>query len=334
MKMTTQEIRPEWYGKPYYSLDAWCKNTLGRKCYKIALNAHMTCPNRDGSLDTRGCIFCSAGGSGDFAADITEWISHISAADADPDQSSRRSLSPNLIAYFQAYTNTYAPVPYLRQIYSEALSRSDVCGISIATRPDCLPDEVLSLLAELKTAFPNKFIWVELGLQTIHEQTARFIRRGYELPCFEKAFRKLQEINIPVIVHLILGLPGETPDMLRESITYMNKLRPFGIKLQLLHILSGTDLGDMYLRGEVHPLEKDEYLYLLIDCIRRLSPDIVIHRLTGDGPKSILLAPKWSANKRDVLNSLHKRLKLLSAHQGDHVKTATHKPASSKASRK
>ena len=369
--ITQQNIN--WHGKPYYSLDAWCKNTFGRKCYKIALNAHMTCPNRDGSLDTRGCIFCSAGGSGDFAVDIagksveeqlTEGLALFRAKSCTPLQVRHTAAngipfrqdaglidSPCLIAYFQAYTNTYAPVPYLRKIYTDALECPAVCGISIATRPDCLPDEVLALLSELKRSYPDKFIWVELGLQTIHAETARFIRRGYELPCFEKSFTELQRRNIPVIVHLILGLPGETRDMMLKNISYLNKLHPFGIKLQLLHILEHTDLGELYLRqtafqsashsaedafisdmpdsGDasdtrldvvapwIHPLTKEEYLSLLIDCIRHLSPDIVIHRLTGDGPRNSLIAPLWSLNKRDVLNSLHKQLKLLSVTQGD-----------------
>jgi len=206
-------------------------------------------------------------------------------------------------------------------VYSTALECPLVCGISIGTRPDCLPDEVLALLQELKTRYPSKFIWIELGLQTIHEQTATFIRRGYELPCFEKAFAQLKALDIPVIVHLILGLPGETPAMMLESIQYLNKLLPFGVKLQLLHILENTDLAELYKIGNttpaVLPLEKDEYLFILTNCIRHLDSRIVIHRLTGDGPKDILLAPRWSLNKRDVLNSLHVQFKKLAASQGD-----------------
>ncbi len=322
-----------WYQKPYYSLDAWCKNTLHHKCYKIALNAHMSCPNRDGLLDTRGCIFCSAGGSGDFAVDIAgksvneqlaEGLSRFRDKFAlDLEQADKTDAC--LIAYFQAYTNTYAPVEYLRQVYTEALDCPLVCGISIGTRPDCLPEEVISLLQELKATYPDKFIWIELGLQTSHAKTADFIRRGYELSCFEDAFARLKAIDIPVIVHLILGLPGETPEMMLESVQYLNKLLPFGVKLQLLHILEHTDLAKLYLNTErqdmdtppIVPLEKEEYLDILINCIRHLDPRIVIHRLTGDGPKDILLAPRWSLNKRDVLNSLHMQLKNLSAHQGD-----------------
>lgn len=320
----------EWHGKPYYSLDAWCKNTLSRKCYKIALNAHMTCPNRDGTLGTQGCIFCSAGGSGDFAVDNAE-----KSMDAQLSEGLARlhaKFSPDksacLIAYFQAYTNTYAPVSYLRQIYTEALSCPWVCGISIATRPDCLPHEVIQLLTELRQLYPDKFIWIELGLQTIHEQTAAFIRRGYALSCFEEAFARLTEADIPVIVHLILGLPGETSEMMLQSVRYLNPFRPFGVKLQLLHILRDTDLGALYLAQQsdpaaspgpfaLRPLEQDEYLDILIACIRNLSPEIVIHRLTGDGPRKNLLTPLWSLDKRNVLNTLHRQMRTLNALQGD-----------------
>lgn len=319
----------EWHGKPYYSLDAYCKNTFQHKCYKIALNAHMSCPNRDGSLDTRGCIFCSTGGSGDFAVDIAgksveEQLAEGLSRFRDKFSLDIENPSNNvacLIAYFQAYTNTYASLDYLRKVYTAALDCPLVCGISIGTRPDCLPDEVISLLQELKNVYPNKFIWIELGLQTIHEQTAAFIHRGYPLSCFENAVARLKSIDIPVIVHLILGLPGETPEMMLESIQYLNHLLPFGIKLQLLHILENTDLAELYQNTAspvpITPLEKDEYLFILINCIRHLDPRIVIHRLTGDGPKDILLAPRWSLNKRDVLNSLHMQLKKLSAKQGD-----------------
>lgn len=314
-KLPSQWLPPQWHGKPYYSLDAYCKNTFQHKCYKIALNAHMSCPNRDGHLDTRGCIFCSAGGSGDFAVStinrtiqeqLTEGMSYFHG----------KKVGQHFIAYFQAYTNTYAPVAYLEQIFTEALSSPDVCGISIATRPDCLPEDVLELLADLKQKFPAKFIWVELGLQTIHEKTAVFIRRGYALSCFAKSYEKLSAIGIPVIIHVILGLPHETPEMILETIHYLNDLKPFGIKLQLLHILENTDLADYYRQGNFKELSKDEYLDLVIKCLEHLSPEIVIHRVTGDGPKDLLIAPKWSQNKRDVLNSLHKLMKERNTMQG------------------
>lgn len=304
-----------WLGKPYYSLDAYCKHTFGHKCYKIALNAHMTCPNRDGTLGHNGCIFCSAGGSGDFAVhmpgksldtQLKEGLSYFR----------EKHIGQHFIAYFQAYTNTYAPLPYLEQIYTEALKHPDICGISIATRPDCLPQEVLELLSRLMRQYPDKFIWIELGLQTIHPQTADFIRRGYALSCFEDSFRRLNEYSIPVIVHVILGLPGETAEDMYATIRYLNQLQPFGIKLQLLHILKNTDLADYYLRNTFEALTKDAYLTILIRCLELLCPKIVIHRLTGDGPADLLIAPLWSKNKRDVLNTLHSRMKQAQTFQG------------------
>lgn len=308
-------IPAHWLDKPYYSLDAYCKHNLGHKCYKIALDAHMTCPNRDGTLDSRGCIFCSAGGSGDFA---------VSTRHKTIDRQLQEGLAlfhakkagSHFIAYFQAYTNTYAPVSYLRQVYTQALDHPDISGISIATRPDCLPEEVLTLLAELRSSYPNKFIWVELGLQTMHERSAALIRRGYPLSCFMESFQKLSSLSIPVIVHVILGLPGETRENMYETIQFLNGCNPFGIKLQLLHVLEGTDLADLYLNNGFQTLSKEEYLDILIHCLELLHPDIVIHRVTGDGPKEITLAPLWSLNKRDVLNSLHKQMRLEGAFQG------------------
>ncbi|MCH5344521.1 MAG: TIGR01212 family radical SAM protein [Acetatifactor sp.] len=297
-----------WYGKPYYSLDAYCKNTLGHKYYKIALNAHMTCPNRDGTLGVRGCIFCSAGGSGDFAVE-TAGKSMRKQLKEGISRFGDKKVGHHFIAYFQAYTNTYAPVGYLEQVYREALSCPEICGISIATRPDCLPDEVLSLLDRLREDYPDKFLWVELGLQTIHEQTAAYIRRGYPLSCFEDALRKLRALGLPVIVHVILGLPGEDREMILETIAYLNRQKPFGIKLQLLHVLRDTDLAVDYLAGRFEVLDKETYLELLIDCLDHLSPDIVVHRVTGDGPRELLIAPLWSCNKRDVINSLHQRMR-------------------------
>lgn len=311
------KLQTLWGDKPYYSLNEYCKNRYHEKLYKIAIDAGFTCPNRDGTLHTRGCIFCSAGGSGDFAVNATcksvseqikEGLSLFKG----------KKVGSRFIAYFQAYTNTYAPVGHLRTLYTQALSHPDIAGISVATRPDCMPDECLKLLSDLQALFPDKFIWVELGLQTIHESTADFIRRGYPLSVFEKTMTELDKLNIPVIVHVILGLPGETADMQYATIAYLNKWKPFGVKLQLLHILKETDLADYYEDSSNHfdALTKQDYLDLLIGCIERLSPDVVIHRVTGDGPKDLLIAPTWSLNKRDVLNSLHKKMKELGAYQG------------------
>lgn len=318
---------PLWLGKPYYSLDAYCKNTFGEKLYKIALDAGFTCPNRDGTLDSRGCIFCSAGGSGDFAASLSSPADFKRALTEGQKRLSGKQTGARFIAYFQAYTGTYAPVSYLDTIYRAALSDEKVAGISIATRPDCLPAEVLQLLKILKADYPDKFIWVELGLQTIHEKTARFIRRGYALACFEEAVCALDSLSIPVIVHLILGLPGETKDDMLASVSYLNSKPVWGIKLQLLHILKNTDLGTLY---QEKPDDicvfsnRDSYLDTLIDCIGQLRSDIVIHRVTGDAPKSLLLAPLWSGDKRGVLNALHKKMKERSVFQGKNRKEDFH----------
>lgn len=302
-----------WHGKPYYSLDAYCKNTFQHKCYKIALDAGFTCPNRDGTLGNGGCIFCSAGGSGDFAAkgsSITDQIQQGKALWGE------KKVGEHFIAYFQAYTNTYGPLSYLERIYRTTLDQPDIVGISIATRPDCLGEEVLQLLDTLRKQYPHKFIWIELGLQTIHEDTAKYIRRGYDLSCFEEAVAGLNRYCIPWIVHVILGLPGETPEAVYETIWYLNKQKPFGIKLQLLHVLAGTDLAKDYEQGLFEALTKEEYLEMLIHALELLSPDIVIHRVTGDGPKALLLAPLWSRNKKDVLNTLHREMRLRNTYQG------------------
>ena len=308
-------MKKQWNEKRYHSLDYELRSTFGEKFYKISLDGNMTCPNRDGTLGTRGCIFCSQGGSGDFAEDrrlsVTEQIDRGKA------QTAAKYHGDGYIAYFQAYTNTYAPLPYLEEVYRSALSHPKVCGISIATRPDCLGPEVLALLAKLKGEYPDKFLWIELGLQTIHEETAHYIRRGYPLSCFEKACTKLKTLKIPFIVHTILGLPGETDRQVLETMKYLNHIAPFGIKLQLLHILKNTDLAKDYEKGIFEALTPEHYLDLLVSCLAHLSPDIVIHRVTGDGPKDLLIAPKWSLDKRKVLNSLHHRMKEQGIRQGD-----------------
>lgn len=300
-----------WDEKRYYSLDYYLKQTYGEKLYKIALDGGMTCPNRDGTLGVCGCIFCSAGGSGDFAGDrrtsITEQI------EAGKAQSIRKHSGFSYIAYFQAYTNTYAPVSYLRSVFTEAINHPDIRILSIATRPDCLNDDVLALLAELNKKKP---VWVELGLQTIHEETAQFIRRGYKLPVFEDALRKLRKIGITVIVHTILCLPGESREMMLDTIRYLNTQDIQGIKLQLLHILKHTDLADYYEKHPFHLPSREEYYELLGMCICSLRPDIVIHRLTGDGPKQLLVAPLWTGNKRQVLNGMQRYFKEQNIWQG------------------
>lgn len=305
--------KTDWMGKPYHSLDYEMKQRFGTKVYKIALDGGMTCPNRDGRLDTRGCIFCSSGGSGDFAAPHRESVaSQIEEAALGI----RRKLgtAPDAyIAYFQSYTNTYAPVEYLRELFTAAIQCPQVKVLSIATRPDCLPDEVLNLCAELNQIKP---VWLELGLQTIHEDTAAFIRRGYHLDCFENALSRLRKHGLDAIVHVILGLPGEDKKRMLETVSWLSGQDIQGIKLQLLHVLKGTDLADLYTASPFPVMSLEEYVQLVTDCVAILPPELVIHRITGDGPKSLLIAPLWSANKRLVLNTLTRRFKERGIYQG------------------
>lgn len=300
-----------WGEKRYHSMDYDLKELYGEKVYKITLNGGMTCPNRDGKVGHGGCIFCSAAGSGDFAGSATCSITKQLAMGKE--NLTKKRPVHSYIAYFQAFTNTYAPVEYLRQIYMEAIQDPDVQILSIATRPDCLPDDVLQLLEEINQIKP---VWVELGLQTIHPQTATYIRRGYPLEVFEEAVNNLRKRNISVITHTILGLPGENEDMMLETIDYLNKMDIQGIKLQLLHILKGTDLALDYEKQPFWSPSMEEYISLLGTCIARLRPDITIHRLTGDGPKELLIAPSWTSQKRTVLNTLHRYLKEQDIWQG------------------
>lgn len=300
-----------WGEKRYHSMDYDLKQLYGEKVYKITLNGGMTCPNRDGKIGHGGCIFCSTAGSGDFAGPATCSITKQLAMGKE--NLTKKRPVHSYIAYFQAFTNTYAPVEYLRQIYMEAIQDPDVQILSIATRSDCLPDDVLQLLEEINQIKP---VWVELGLQTIHPQTATYIRRGYPLEVFEEAVNNLRKRNISVITHTILGLPGENEDMMLETIDYLNKMDIQGIKLQLLHILKGTDLALDYEKQPFWSPSMEEYISLLGTCIARLRPDITIHRLTGDGPKELLIAPSWTSQKRTVLNTLHRYLKEQDIWQG------------------
>lgn len=304
-----------WGEKRYYSIDYYLKQAYGEKVYRLSLNGGMTCPNRDGTLDTRGCIFCSNAGSGDFAqkgcVPISEQIDSAKA------QIRSKRNCRKFIAYFQAYTNTYAPVEYLRKIFMEAIDDSDVVILSIATRPDCLSAEVLDLLDELNHIKP---VWVELGLQTIHPNTHQFIRSGFTLEHFHEAVYHLSMKQIPVIVHVILGLPGESHAQMLETVSHVGHLPIFGIKLQLLHVLSDTDLGSIYQKQPFPLFTQDEYCEMIIDCLEILPKNITIHRLTGDGPKNLLLAPLWSSAKRSVLNQINKTLKIRDTYQGKFYK--------------
>lgn len=297
--------------KRYYSLDSHIKETFGEKLYKLSLDGGMTCPNRDGTLGHRGCIFCSAGGSGDFAGNRQFSIKEQLMQGRELLR--KKFAGSSYIAYFQAYTNTYAAVSYLEKIFTEALEEPDVKVLSIATRPDCLSPEILELLERLNQIKP---IWIELGLQTIHEESATLIRRGYALDVFENAVLRLKKIGITVIVHTILYLPGETTKHMLETISYLNRMPIDGIKLQLLHVLKGTDLEVLYQKEPFHLPDMEEYLDLLGKILCHLRPDIVVHRLTGDGPKSLLVAPLWTSNKRLVMNSIQKHLKDANIWQG------------------
>lgn len=284
----------------YYSLNNYLKDTFGCKVYKISLDAGFTCPNRDGTIGTQGCVFCSAGGSGDFAQSsrltITQQI------EKGKELVSSKIKSGKYIAYFQAYTNTYAPVNILREKYYEALNHKDIVALSIATRPDCLDEDVINLLGEINKIKP---VFVELGLQTIHEKTAEYIRRGYTLDIYDKAVKDLKGIGVNVVVHVILGLPNETKADMLETVKYVCQSRIDGIKLQLLHVLKNTDLERDYLDGKFKVLEFDEYIDLIKDCLEIIPDNIVIHRLTGDGAKKDLIAPLWSADKKRVLNAIN-----------------------------
>lgn len=283
----------------YYSLNEYLKSTFGEKVYKISLNGGMTCPNRDGTIDTRGCIFCSRGGSGEFAASaVLDIKNQIEQA---KQRIKAKTDCRKFIAYFQPFTNTYASVEYLEKIFTQAIEGDEIVALSIATRPDCLGDDVLELLDRLNRIKP---VWVELGLQTIHKQSSDYIRRGYELEVYDTAVRNLHRIGINVITHIILGLPNESKEMMLETVKYVGE-RTDGVKLQLLHILKDTDLLDDYNAGKFKALTIEEYIDILCDCIEILPQNVVIHRITGDGDKKLLVAPLWSADKKNVLNSIN-----------------------------
>ncbi len=334
----------------FYSFAEYCKKTFGRRLFKVALDAGMTCPVRDGKIDTRGCIFCDAGGSGDFAikydgsvcfADVLaktykdmskekggakDEVKHEVRYEVKYNNRlldryvlsklSKGAAPGDFIAYFQAYTNTYAPIDKLRRLFGAALSDDLFAGISIATRPDCIDMEVINLLAELNREHPDKFIWVELGLQTIHERSAEYIRRGYPLSVFEECMKMLNSIDVLVTVHLILGLPGESAQDMYESVLYLNDKGVGSVKLQLLHVLKGTDLCRDYLAGKFKTLTFDEYTDIVCGCIGRLDKRIILQRLTGDGAGELLVAPIWSKDKLKVLNEIRHKCKVNGIFQG------------------
>ena len=281
-------------------LNDYLKKEYGCKVYKLSLQMDVTCPVRDGSIDTRGCIFCSGGGSGEFASCRTDPIAD-QLAEAKKKVAAKAGKDAKYIAYFQSFTNTYGDMDYLERKYREAMEPDDIVALSIGTRPDCISDDMLEVLAGLNRIKP---VWIELGLQTIHPASARYIRRGYELPVYDECIRRLREKGITVIVHVILGLPGETTEDMKETVRYVCASGVQGIKLQLLHILKGTDLYGDYLQGKVPVMSMEEYLDLLKELLPMIPDDVVIHRLTGDGPKRLLVAPLWTADKKKVINAI------------------------------
>ena len=293
----------------YYSLNQYLRDTFGEKVYKIALDGGFTCPNRDGNIGVGGCIFCAGDGSGAFAGSralsVTEQI-HNGKALVEKKMGKDTGKPRKYIAYFQNFTGTYAPVKRLQQLYEEALVPDEIVALSIATRPDCMSEEVLDLLAKLNQRKP---VWIELGLQTIHKDTADYIRRGYDLPVYESAVKQLKDRNIMVITHMILGLPKETREMMVETARYIGEAGSDGIKLQLLHVLKGTDLALDYEKGLFEVLSMEEYVRIVVECLAVLPEGMVVHRLTGDGDKKQLIAPLWSADKKRVLNRLTKEIR-------------------------
>lgn len=295
----------------YFSLNAYLRQSFGEKLYKIALDGGFSCPNRDGTIATGGCIFCSGAGSGDFAERAEEDLR--AAIQRGKARVSRKNPGGRYIAYFQSFTATHGPVEKMRRLFYQAIEHEDVAVLSIATRPDCLGEEVMDLLCELNRIKP---VWVELGLQTIHPETARYIRRGYELEVYDDAVRRLKAAGIYVISHMIIGLPGESPEMIYDTARYVSASGSDGIKLQLLHVLENTDLARDFRAGKFEALSLEEYLPLLSGCVERLEKHVCIHRLTGDGAKKELLAPLWSGDKKRVLNTINKYFEENDVRQG------------------
>lgn len=294
--------------KRYHSISTWLKRTFGEKTIKLAIDGGFTCPNRDGSKGVGGCIFCSDSGSGEFASDIDDQIRLLS--DKWP--------HARYLGYFQNHTNTYAPVSELAAKYNEVLKNPKIEGLVISTRPDCLSEEVLDLLSEINKTY---FLWVELGLQTIHEGSANLINRCYDLSVFDQAMVQLSARGIKTVVHLILGLPGESHDDMLDSVRYVSSIPGlFGMKLHLLNIVKGSQME--YLYPDYQPFASiEEYVNLVVECLEIIPPDVTIHRLTGDAPRSILINPPWSFNKRTILNGIDDRMHLLDTWQGKYAES-------------
>jgi radical SAM protein (TIGR01212 family) len=299
-----------WDNKRYHTLNYFLRNKFGDKVFKISLDAGFTCPNRDGRIGSGGCIFCSPRGSGDFAGSCSDLVQQFEEVKA---MMRKKWKEGKYIAYFQAYTNTYADIDTLREKYESVLNLEGVVGIAIATRPDCLSTEVLELLEEIGK---KKYIWVELGLQTIHQNTAEIINRGYSLDIYKKAVQELKRRNIDVVTHVILGLPGENKEDMLQTVEFVANTGTQGIKLHLLHLVKDTRLVKLYEQGQLRIMDMEEYVDLVVDCIERIPEDMVIHRITGDGPRETLIEPKWSLKKWEVINAIEHLLMDRSTWQG------------------
>ena len=294
-----------------YMLNDFLKEKFNEKIYKVSLDGGFTCPNRDGKVSRGGCIFCSENGSGDFTA--TKLKSIHAQIEEQIDLVSKKYKGDKYIAYFQNFTNTYAEVSYLRKIYQEALSHEKIVGLAIATRPDCLGDDVLELLAELNK---KTFLWVELGLQTLNDDVAKYFNRAYETEIYKKASEKLNRLNIKFVTHIIIGLPKEEEDDYLKTAIFAQNCGTWGIKLHLMYVVKNTPLEKLYLNGDLKINTKEEYVEKVVNVLENISSEIVVHRLTGDGDRETLVAPLWSIKKIDVLNSIHKELKRRNTYQG------------------
>ena len=294
-----------------YMLNDFLKEKFNEKIYKVSLDGGFTCPNRDGKVSRGGCIFCSENGSGDFTA--TKLKSIHAQIEEQIDLVSKKYKGDKYIAYFQNFTNTYAEVSYLRKIYEEALSHEKIVGLAIATRPDCLGDDVLELLAELNK---KTFLWVELGLQTLNDDVAKYFNRAYETEIYKEASEKLNKLNIKFVTHIIIGLPKEEEDDYLKTAIFAQNCGTWGIKLHLMYVVKNTPLEKLYLNGDLKVNTKEEYVEKVVNVLENISSEIVVHRLTGDGDRETLVAPLWSIKKIDVLNSIHKELKRRNTYQG------------------
>ena len=301
----------EWNGKRYHSLNYFLRNKFGEKVFKISLDGGFSCPNRDGKISKGGCLFCSERGSGDFAGD-RDFSIERQFIDIK-EMMSKKWKEGKYIAYFQAYTNTYAPVDELRRKYEEALKQDGVVAISIGTRPDCLGDDVLDLLEEINQKY---YVFIELGLQTSNDEVARRINRGYDLDVFEDAIKRLKERNIDFVVHSIFGLPGETKESMLETINYIAHTGAQGIKFHLLHLMKNTPMVKIYESGGLEFLSQEDYIDLLCKSVCMLPEDMVVHRLTGDAPRDLLIGPMWSLKKWEVLNAIDKAFADNNVYQG------------------